>query len=228
MTGDHGRAVLPGADARLVRETVRSWILRRHVRPGEFVDEGVIARRTGAARADVRDGLRDLAAEGVVAVAPGGAVVANPAPAELAEVDEVRRGLEEVAVRRFITRASDAEMRALRRAAAEFRRLAETDPQPEALLRARDWFYVVLLRAGAGVTTASMLQGLRLRVGLLISAGLAEPGRAREMACELDAIYRAIAARDVAAAVAASERHLTRSTEAGVRLLATPAGGQER
>jgi DNA-binding GntR family transcriptional regulator len=224
VTGDHGRAVLPGADARLVRDTVRRWILNRQLNPGDPLDEHQIARRTGAPVDEVHEGLRSLVDEGVVVLTPlHDAMVAKPVPAELAEADEVRRGLEEVAVRRFIARASEAELRALDRAVSSFRHLAETDPRPEILLPARDWFYIVLLRAGAGVTTATMLRDLRLRVGLVLAAGLADLDRPREMAEELESIYRAIAARNAEAAAAACKRHIARSTEAGLRLLATPA-----
>jgi DNA-binding GntR family transcriptional regulator len=224
VTGDHGRATSPGADARLARDTVRRWILNRQLKPGELLDEDQIARRTGAPVGEVRDGLRQLAEEGMVVVLPPqGALVANPAPAELADADEVRLGLEEVAVRRFIARASEGELRALHRAVRRFRWVAENDPRPEALLHARDWFYQLLLRVGAGVNTATMLQNLRLRVGLVLYAGLTEPSRARDAAEEIESIYRAIAARDPGAAAAACERHLRHSTEAGMRLLATPA-----
>jgi DNA-binding GntR family transcriptional regulator len=223
VTGDHGRATSPGADARQVRDTVRRWILNRQLRPGELLLEHDIALRIDAPGDEVRDALRELAEEGMVVLLPSqGALVANPAPDELAEADEVRRGLEEVAVRRFIARASEDELRALHRAVRRFRWVAENDPRPDALLQARDWIYHLLLRVGAGVTTAIMLQNLRHRVGLVLYAGLTEPSRAREAAEELESICRAIAARDPEAAAAACERHLRRSTEAGLRLLAAP------
>jgi DNA-binding GntR family transcriptional regulator len=225
MSAENGHlsAMPPGAAC--VRAAVRSGILRRQLRAGDLLDEERLAGRLGCERADVREALEELAHEGVVVLAPdqGALVAGSISPADLAEADEVRQGLWCVAVRRFVARASDAQVKALRRAVAEFRRVAEQDPRPEELARARDWCYQVLLRAAGGGLTASLLGEVCGRVELVLAAALGEPGRALEVARELEAVCRALAARDESAAVSACVQHLDRSRASGLRLLAATA-----
>jgi DNA-binding GntR family transcriptional regulator len=204
---------------------VWSRILRRQFRAGDLLDERALAGQLGCSRVDVREALADLAHEGVVVLAPdqGALVATSISPADLAEADEVRQGLWCLAVRRFVARASDAQVRALHRAVAEFRRVAEGDPRPEELARVRDWCYQVLLRASGGLLTESLLGELGGRVELVLAAALSEPGRALEAAEELEAVYQAVAVRDESAAVSACAQHLTRSRASGLRLLASAA-----
>lgn len=217
---DDDRARGPMADSRMVRDTVMRWVLHGDARPGDFLPGDVLSRRTGADRATVQEALADLAELGMVKEFEDGAMVARPRPSDMADVDEVRHMLEEVAVRRFVAHASDAQLEALRRALDDLERVVADDPAPEELLRARDWFFIVLLRGTAGVETIALLQGLRVRAGLVMSLAVTEPGSGAEIARELRDIYAALAARDSDEAIAACDRHRARITEAGLRRIA--------
>jgi DNA-binding GntR family transcriptional regulator len=217
---DDDRAEWPGDDSRVVRDTVFRWVLRGRVWPGEFVSEDFLLRSTGATPAAVSEGLQALVALGVVQACTGGVVIAQPEPSDVVETDEVRHILEGVAVRRFVAHASDAQLEALGRAVRELERTVAADPSPEALVRARDWFFIVMLRGCAGRETVGLLQKLRVQAGLVMSLAMAEPGRGAEIATELRDIHRALAARDAEAAIAACDRHRAHATEAGLRRLA--------
>ena len=94
--------------------------------------------------------LRELAAEGLVTTIPQkGAIVVVPTVEEAAEVYEVRAALEALAARRFVARASDADVAALRAAFAEVEEVTHDGGDIQAMLRAKDRFYDVLLE-GAG------------------------------------------------------------------------------
>lgn len=204
----------------MVRDTVMRWVLHGDARPGDLLPGDVLSRRTGADRRTVGEALAELAELGMVKECEGGAVVARPRPSDMAEVDEVRHMLEGVAVRRFVAYASETQLEALRRALVDLERPVENDPAAEELLRARDWFFIVLLRGTAGVETIALLQGLRAQAGLVMSLALTEPGSGAEIAGELREIYSALAARDAGAAIAACDRHRARITEAGLRRVA--------
>lgn len=220
MPIDDDRAGETGADARTVRDTVLKWVLRGQARPGDVFAEEVLSRRIGANPREVTEGVRALVELGLVRTHPDGVVVAQPRPSDMAEVDEVRQMLEAVAVRRFVTHASDAQLEALERALREVERTVANDESPEALLRARDWFFLVMLRGSAGRETVALLRRLRVRAGLVMSLAVVEPGRGVEIAQELREIYTALAARDSDEAIAACDRHRARITEAGLRRIA--------
>ncbi|MFC4468642.1 GntR family transcriptional regulator [Streptomyces xiangluensis] len=212
-----------------VLETVREDIYTSRLAPGERLDESQVMVRTGVSRSVVHQAVRDLSEQGWLTSAGDGCVVCVPSPEEAAEIDEVRRALEEVMVRRFIVLASDSQLRALHSAMITFEDLAELPPDPAALMWARDNFYGLLLRAAGVMATLDVLVKLRARIIVLMCASLCLPGRARAAATEMRELYEALADRDAERAVRASSTHLDRSYEAGFQALnamRTPEGGQ--
>lgn len=207
-----------------MRDAVLGWIVRGSVRPGDVLVAEELVGRTGATPDAVTDALRELVDLGVAGRARGGpqdaVVIARPTPGDMADTDEVRQILEEVAVRRFVQQATDTQIGALRRALQSVEQVAAApDAALEQLVRARDWFFVVMLRATAGVATGDLLRTLRPQAGLVMSLAVAGPGRPGEIAEELRAIYLALAARDADAAIAACDRHRRTSTDAGLKRL---------
>ncbi|MEU1518354.1 GntR family transcriptional regulator [Streptomyces sp. NPDC005811] len=212
-------AVLADSRQRVLR-TVREDICWSRLTPGQRLDVNVVMARTGVSRAVVRQALRDLSEQGWLTSPDEGSVVCVPSPEEAAEIDEVRRALEEVTVRRFIAQASDSQLRALHGTLLEFEALAELPPDPAALLHARDNFYGLLLRAAGVMTTLDALAKLRTRIVVLMCASLCSPGRARVAGAELRAIYDALADRDAERAVRACCTHVDRSYQAAFSALA--------
>jgi DNA-binding GntR family transcriptional regulator len=217
---DDGPVTSPAPGPSSVRDAVLGWIVRGSLRPGDFLATKELAGRTGAARAAVSDALRELVDLGVAHRERGRVVIAHPTPRDMADTDEVRHILEEVAVRRFVAQATETQVRALHRAVQSVERIvAAPDRSLEQLVRARDWFFVVLLRGTAGLATGDLLRTLRPHAGLVMSLAVAGPGRDSEIVEELRDIYLALAARDADAAIAACDRHRRNSTDAGLRRL---------
>ena len=202
-----------------VLETVREDIYTSRLAPGQRLDEHQVMARTGVSLGMVHQAVRDLSEQGWLTTAGDGSVVCVPSPEEAAEIDEVRRALEEVMVRRFVAHASDCQLRALHGALVRFEQIAELPPDPAALLWARDNFYGLLLRVAGVMTTLEVLVELRARIIVLMCASLGLPGRARAAAAELRELYEALAARDAERAVRACSTHLDRSYEAGFEAL---------
>jgi DNA-binding GntR family transcriptional regulator len=209
----------PGTQPAVVRDAVLRWIVQGTLRPGDALPVEVVVARTGASADTVRDALGELAELGVARLDTGGVVIADPTASNMAETDEIRHILEDVAVRRFVQQATESQVSALRRSLEAVEEVAaQPAPALEQLVRTRDWFFVVMLRA-AGLATRDLLQSLRSHAGLVMSLAVAGPGRPGEVVEELRAVYRALAARDAEAAIAACDRHRTNSTDAGLKQL---------
>ncbi len=109
---------------------LRRWIIEGELKPGERLDQVVLANRLDASRMPVRTALERLAAEGLVVIVPHrGATVAEMSVADMQHLYAVRMRLEPWAVRLAAGRmdaASLAEAESLLRRA-------------EAALEADDW-----------------------------------------------------------------------------------------
>jgi GntR family transcriptional regulator, gluconate operon transcriptional repressor len=94
-----------------VASGIRDAILSGALPAGSSLVEADLAERFAVSRGPVRDALRELAREGLVADLPRrGSVVSTLTSADIREVYAVREGLETVAARLAIAQASDAEI----------------------------------------------------------------------------------------------------------------------
>ncbi len=110
-----GQATDPGSDfgGELLSATVKRLVLDRivqgHYRPGERIVEFKLAKELGLSQSPVREGLRELAAIGIVTIHPRrGARVRLPSAKELADVSLVRAEVDALAARLAAARISDA------------------------------------------------------------------------------------------------------------------------
>jgi DNA-binding GntR family transcriptional regulator len=107
----------PTAHARAAA-TLRAAILEGELRPGQRVNQEEWAERAGVSMIPVREALRGLAGEGLVAYRPRrGYAVTELDLVELDEVYRLRRVLETDALQRGIPLATAADLEALRAAA---------------------------------------------------------------------------------------------------------------
>jgi DNA-binding GntR family transcriptional regulator len=92
-----------------VKRLVLDRIIRGHYRPGERIVEFKLAKELGLSQSPVREGLRELAAVGIVTIHPRrGARVRLPSAKELADVSLVRAEIDALAARLAADRISDA------------------------------------------------------------------------------------------------------------------------
>jgi DNA-binding transcriptional regulator YhcF (GntR family) len=104
-----GRVAAPVKEQ--VLNAIRDAILDFRLKPGERLIEREIIEQMGVSRATVREAISVLASEGLVTIVPQkGARVTAPTPEDAADLYEIRASLESMVVRRFVDRASDAEV----------------------------------------------------------------------------------------------------------------------
>ena len=101
MTGSRASSDFGGE---LLSATVKRLVLDRivqgHYRPGERIVEFTLAKELGVSQSPVREGLRELAAVGIVTIHPRrGARVRMPSSKELADVSLVRSEIDGLAAR---------------------------------------------------------------------------------------------------------------------------------
>jgi DNA-binding GntR family transcriptional regulator len=101
MSGSDASSDLVGE---LLSATVKRLVLDRivsgHYGPGERIVEFQLAKELGVSQSPVREGLRELAAVGIVTLHPRrGARVRMPSPKELADVSLVRAEIDGLAAR---------------------------------------------------------------------------------------------------------------------------------
>ena len=97
-----------------VKRIVLDRIVQGHYAPGERIVEFKLAKELGLSQSPVREGLRELAAVGIVTIHPRrGARVRLPSAKELADVSLVRAEVDALAARLAADRIPDTDLETL-------------------------------------------------------------------------------------------------------------------
>jgi GntR family transcriptional regulator, trigonelline degradation regulator len=208
---------VPAPVRQQVVDMLREAIVEQRLKPGERLIERELTDQTGASRNIVREALRQLVAEGLVATVPNrGSVVATLTLKEARELFEIRELIESLAVRQFVERASEPQMRALRRSFEAIERAAHTG---RGLLATKDRFYDVIFEGADNPTIASVLSILHARITGLRATSLAQTGRPPQTVAEIRAIVEAAEARDPQTAQTLTADHVKKAAAAALRQL---------
>jgi DNA-binding GntR family transcriptional regulator len=195
VASDHGTLEISVRQQAI--DSLRQSILNFQLKPGQRLVEREFIERLGVSRTTFREAIRELAAEGLLTVvAQKGARVSAPPLEEAADLYEVRAALECLVVTRFVERAHDQEIRSLKTAVKNFKRVSAHTTDIVELLRAKELFYEVLVRGARSNALQQQLEGIKGRVHALRATSLSYPGRVAETVAELEAIVAAISQRD--------------------------------
>lgn len=105
----------------VVFNTLRQAILKGDLKPGERLMEIQLATKLGVSRTPVREAIRKLELEGLVLMVPRkGAEVAQITEKSMVDVLEIRRALEELAVRLACERMTPEGLETLKQAEEKF------------------------------------------------------------------------------------------------------------
>jgi DNA-binding GntR family transcriptional regulator len=189
-------------------ELLRKAIVDFEFEPGERLVERKLCERFDVSRTVIREALRQLESEGLVAmVANRGPVVAQPTEEEAEALFEVRAVLEALAGRLFARRASAAQRATLTQRLADVE-MAFADGELSSVLPAKDAFYEALLDGADNSVIRTTLLTVHARVSLLRGLSLQAEGRAPRTLDELRAIVQAAVAGDEQATWIACEAHV--------------------
>ncbi|GCA67399.1 GntR family transcriptional regulator [Mediterraneibacter butyricigenes] len=145
----------------VVFNTLRQAILRGELKPGERLMEIQLANKLGVSRTPIREAIRKLELEGLVLMIPRkGAEVAEITEKNMLDVLEVRRALEELAVKLACERITEEEIQELKDAADAFQKiLSEKDITK--IAEADEAFHDVIFKSTGNDRLIQLLNSLR-------------------------------------------------------------------
>jgi DNA-binding GntR family transcriptional regulator len=201
-------------------EKLRNAILACRFRPGDRLVERDLCNHLGVSRSIVREILRHLEAEGLVATIPfRGPIVARPDRDEALEIYAIRALLESDAAAAFAVSATNDAKSAL---AADLDVIvkAYATQDPLRVIATTTQFYRRLFTGGGRRVAWQLVRSLNARINLLRAMTISSPARSADGPRELALIVKAIEAGDPEAARAASVAHVESAAAIAFQLLA--------
>ncbi|HXQ67509.1 MAG TPA: GntR family transcriptional regulator [Alphaproteobacteria bacterium] len=208
----------------LVVDRLRANILSGRYKSGERLVEDRLAEDFKVSRNPVREAIRALAAEGLVAVTPRrGATVAGFSTAETREMIEVRATLEAMNARLAARRRDPGMIATLMNCLNEGQqRAGEGDPAE--LVRLNAHFHDLLAAAGHNRILGDLMRKLRERTNLVFAPRSAN-GAAQTWE-EHRAILEAVIVGDEELAALLASRHVLQAGERHLEATEAAAGGE--
>lgn len=199
-------------------------IRRGALTPGTRLRETELAERLGISRTPVREAIRLLEADGLVAHLPRqGATIRGLDHAEVIELYEMRAVLESTAARLAARSASEAELADLAALNAEL--AAAPDPHTGQQLNRQ--FHQSLLMAAKNRFLVKSVSALTKTMMVLGPTTLIEPSRAQTTLAEHARLLDALNARDGARAEAEMKAHIEGALRTRIRELRARERGVE-
>jgi DNA-binding GntR family transcriptional regulator len=210
-----------------VLDGLRQAIIEGRLAPGARLTERELTEMMGVSRTVIREALRQLESEGLVAIIPNkGPVVRELSLAEAKDLYHIRAVLEGLAARLFIENAGEAQVKQLAQALDVVAGAYERGDAQE-VLETKNRFYDVLFAGARSETLSSMLGTLHARIWRWRALGLSHPQRSaqrsRESVRNLRAMLAAIRKRDAAAAERLTREEAQRAAAEVMRLIGSGA-----
>jgi len=195
-----------GSRAEQLYAYLRRAIHEGELRPNERLVETAIAEQAGMSRTPVREALRKLQVDGLVAVTGRGLVVGAISIDELVELCAVRETLEGMAAGLAARSRTEMDLIALRHIAEEFRSAAFRGVVPD-LVKFNHAFHEAIWQAARNRYLAGQLHALRGQIERLQPTTLAVPERQPIATAEHQAIVAAIEEQQVEQAERTTRNH---------------------
>lgn len=187
-----------------VLDFLRQAIISGRLAPGSRLVERELIAMMDVSRTVIREALRQLETEGLVAtVANKGPVVRELSVAEARDLYAIREVLVGLAARLFVLNAEKGQIDALRKALDEVVHCYAAG-DPAKILQAKNSFYDALVAGAGSDSLSSMISILHARIWRWRALGLTHPKRSpkrsRESVSALRAMFAAIKAGNAAQA----------------------------
>jgi DNA-binding GntR family transcriptional regulator len=219
---------------RQVLDELRQSIIAGRLNPGERLVERELIAMMGVSRTVIREALRQLESEGLVAIVPNkGPIVRTLTIEEARDIYAIRAVLEGLAARLFVEQTDEVQITRLEQALSVVEKAYESG-DAETMLETKNNFYEVLFEGAKSETLASMLAILHGRIWRWRGLGLTHPNRSperdRQSLKNLRALVQAIRARDAALAEKILRDEVSKAADEVHRLLkdGSPHAGLEK
>ncbi len=200
---------------RKIANALRQAIESGAMPAGYRLIEKDLCAELNVSRTVLREALRELETEGLLANGVKGLIVAAISEEEAWNTYAVRGVLEGLVAEQFAARAKEDDLAALE-AAGEFLAKAYKSRKIDRILAAKAEFYEVMC-SGAGNTVAlDMLSRINSRINRLRSLSLSRPNRNAASIAEIRDLIAALKRRDAAAAKQAALLHVAAAAKAAL------------
>ncbi|MGE3063977.1 MAG: GntR family transcriptional regulator [Hyphomicrobiaceae bacterium] len=190
-------------------EQLRRMAIGYHLKPGERLNEGELAKQLGVSRTPLREALNRLATEGFLRFSPGkGFFCRELDPKEIYDLYQLRKALEIGGIKLSVERAKDAEIDTLERF------LMETGPDAdgrttEELVKLDETFHEGLMKLSGNNEMLQVLRNVNARIQFVRWVDMDRVSRPVTQA-EHRRVVECLRARDIAGCIAALEKHIDR------------------
>jgi len=201
----------PPADSTVVKvyEQLRSMAISYVFKPGERLNEVVLAKQLGVSRTPLREALGRLSIEKLLRFVPGKGFFCRDLDVnEVFDLYELRKALEISAVRLAVVRASDGDIQELKAFLEQTGPDAGTRPSAE-LVELDEFFHERLMALSGNDEMLHVLRSVNARIRFVRWIDMAQADRPASQR-EHRAVIDAVGARDGDAAVAVLEKHIDR------------------
>jgi GntR family transcriptional regulator, trigonelline degradation regulator len=192
----------------LALEKMREAIVTMRFKAGERLVERDLCEQLGVSRTVVREVLRHLESEGLVAILPNrGPIVAETTPEDARQIYEIRGALEGIAAK-ACAEAKDPDVVAeLERILARIRESYARKELSDVLSATSDFYRALFERSGRHVAW-NIVKSITVRINHLRSMTIKTAGRDKEGPAQMQRIIDAIKAGDGEAADRAANAHV--------------------
>lgn len=219
------RVERPGKTLReLALDKMRDAIFAQHFKPGERLVERDLCEQMGVSRTIVREVLRHLETEGLVANQPArGPIVARTTAAEALQIYEIRGVLEGIAARACAEARTPAMLKELEACLARIKAGYSGRHMTDVLEATSDFYRTLFHHAGKDIAFG-IVNSLTVRINHLRSMTIQTPGRDTDGPVQMQRIVDAIKAGNGAEAQAAALQHVASASAIAQKLLQERAG----
>jgi GntR family transcriptional regulator, trigonelline degradation regulator len=209
---------------RQVVDELRQSIIAGKLGAGARLVERELISMMGVSRTVIREALRQLESEGLIAIIPNkGPIVRELTLDEAKDLYSIRAVLEGLAARLFVQNAPHEQVEKLEQALEAIGQ-AYSAGEPEVILEIKNRFYDVLFEGARSETLSSMIGTLHGRIWRWRALGLSHPQRSPERSLEsmrgLRAMIEAIRVRNADLAEEIIRAEVTEAAAEVTRLLA--------
>ncbi|WP_052382251.1 GntR family transcriptional regulator [Paraburkholderia kururiensis] len=189
-----------------IYEQLKQMAVLYKIRPGERVNELELAERLDVSRTPIREALNRLVAENLLAFVPNrGFFIRELGEKDVFDLFELRRSIESTAVMLACERASDGDIKTLRRFWKQVMKGAERMPSDELVVN-DELFHLELAAMSGNAEIGRVLQGINARIHYVRWVDVDQ--RRNEAFTEHLQILDALAQRDTERCVALTDTHI--------------------
>jgi DNA-binding GntR family transcriptional regulator len=197
-------------------DAIRRAIEHGTLKPGDRLIEKELCEQLGVSRTSLREALRELQAEGVIAsVSARGLTVVEISRRDARDIYLIRARVEALIFEQFAEKATDAEMQEL---GTIYQKLitAYNNGTFSAIAEAKARWHNYVCEVTQNSIAKNLLSRLTLRTAQLRNRSVIRKERQAQSIAELNTLMEALKTRDLAATAAAAQRHVLSASDSAL------------